>query len=251
VQERPKPRRGREDVDEGDERPQDRPRSRGRREEEDVEEDDRPRRRRDEEDEGEEERRPRRSGGPKGKLPAHLGLRIPIIVVAILAGLLSGVLGFIGMQTRNENIEYIEKNQKEVELAKEIARLRNDKEAKEKLERVDIDVQKRERQAMYLMMAGFAISLAASAFVWLSRGSLAGILLLIAPIGPAVIAPITLVFTFLFIPPGIAAFFVWPRKGGGGKGKQRRRADRYERDDYDRDDADEEDGDDRVRRRRR
>src|SRR5262249_28519360 len=144
--------------------------------------------------------------------PAPLALRIPVMAFAILAGLISGGCGAIGAHAKTQDLELLRKDPNTFELVRLLsletggvnARLANE---------LTEDKLIRDRQAFYIMMVDLGVALAAAVFIFLSRGWIGGLLLLLAPIGPAIILPRTLFATFLFIPTAVSCFFVWKRKG--------------------------------------
>jgi hypothetical protein len=131
---------------------------------------------------------------------APLSLRIPVMAFAILSGLLSGIIGIVG--ERAVNFDWLGLGQPVV--------LDNGVNGTSLGDLMVVDPlqRERERRAYHLMIGGFVVALVAASCVFLSRGWVGGLLLLAAPIAPAILLPGSLCFTFPFIPAAVSCFFV-------------------------------------------
>jgi hypothetical protein len=139
--------------------------------------------------------------------PAPGVLRILVIIFALLAGAISGSFGVYGAINRTSDIRTMEENPNLVQV-----REYTDWEGQRKVEYITVDKLRCDRVGLFLMIANFGLAIVACVCVETSRGWMAGILMVLAPIGPAIVQPATLLFTGLFIPTAIAAFVVFRRK---------------------------------------
>jgi hypothetical protein len=157
------------------------------------------------------ERRPRRNFMKPGLRPAPAVLRILAIIFVIIAALPGAVYGTIGAINRTEDINRADANPVLTDLSRYELYQKGTQADKEMADRMDYSNLLRERFGFLLLIGGLAVAIVACVFIEFSRGWMAGILLLLVPIGPAFILPITLVFTCLFVPIAILSFFVWRR----------------------------------------
>ena len=172
---------------------------------EDVEPQERPKQRRvREEDEGNEfdERVP-----PRAPSSPQTVLRSLVLAFGILGGLAAGFLGFKWNRDANDptNKTLIEASRKLLEEAeKGGAKGPRLEEAKAQIAKYDKAV-----KASYILMAGLPVGIAAGVLGFLRISPIvAGVLMLAAMAGPAVLAPPSLVFTCPFLVGGILAFLV-------------------------------------------
>jgi hypothetical protein len=169
--------------------------------------------------EDEDEDRPARRSGHKQKQramgPAPMWLRIVAMVLVVITGLISVGMGTFLVFRRMSDIDYVKTHEGEVKLAKALAdSLGGD--AKKEAERLDIAVLSRELTAAWLMVASIIVVVGACVAVAMSRGWIGGLAMLVAPIPPACLAPITLVFTFPLFLGAIPCFFAWRRRARRG-----------------------------------
>jgi hypothetical protein len=149
---------------------------------------------------------------PTGKWrPAPAVLRILIILLALAAGFVSATFGVIGALNRNGDIKKLEENPGMGELAQLLAQLGTE-EDRQKAARLNLDTLKAERFAFLVMIGNLVVAIIACILVEKSRGWMAGILMVMAPIGPAIVMPFSLVFTGLFALPALLSFLVWRRR---------------------------------------
>jgi hypothetical protein len=148
----------------------------------------------------------------KNYRPAPGVLRILVIVFAVISGVLSATFGALGINSRSESITLLEsKSQAEIELTRLLLAAGNQQQRKQAA-MMDLDQLRLERYGFILMAANIVITLVSCACVEVSRGWMAAVLMLMAPVGPAIIMPVSLIFTALFVPTALVSFLVWRRK---------------------------------------
>ena len=157
----------------------------------------------DDEDRDDEDEEPAPRKRPRRSRSANLALRVIVIVLAVLAGLVSAVPGVVGTITRTETIATCQ-DKNTGGIVKYQDKIMPTEEAE--------DLARHERIAFILMVVNLGLAIVCAIAAGLSRGWMGGVLMLLAPVGPAIIEPITLVFTCLFVPAAIVSFFVWPRR---------------------------------------
>jgi len=158
---------------------------------------------------GAEEREPSDEAPPRRMAsrtwrPAPGVLRVLVILLAIAAGIVSSVFGVIGAVNRSQNIEQLEKPGM-AEFAQALAQLGSQKDAA----RVDLDTLRHDRFGFFIMIGNLAVAVIASILIERSLGWMAFVLLALAPIGPAILMPVTLLFTSLFFLAALGSLCVW------------------------------------------
>jgi hypothetical protein len=129
-------------------------------------------------------------------------MRIAVLILAILGSLGSGGVGVLWLWHTARDSQGVELGRMLVEQAGV-----TDSAMRKELAEYD-----RRAKTFGFLLAGFALGLVGGVLAMLGRGKSAAALLLTAVIGPAVLHPVVLIFTFLLAIAGVLALFVRPRR---------------------------------------
>jgi len=139
--------------------------------------------------------------------PRQTVLRVLVLVFALLGAVAAGILGFKWYSDANDPMRktLIDAARKELDNAEKTG-IRGVKaeEAKAAMAKFDNAV-----KASYILMAGFPVGIAAGLLAFLRISPLiAAVLMLAAMVGPAILAPPSLIFTSPFLVGAVLAFLV-------------------------------------------
>jgi hypothetical protein len=144
-------------------------------------------------------------------------MRIAVLVLGILGGLAAGTLGMLWLTNCQKDrpiIEVLRNTQKDHEEARKKRVVPPNEPELDFLIDPDAMVREYDRRvrAYPFLLAGLLFGVMGGVLAMLRRGKSAAVLLALAALGPAVLNPLTLIFTFLLPIAAVLSLFVRPRR---------------------------------------
>ncbi|HEV3258624.1 MAG TPA: hypothetical protein VG013_17240 [Gemmataceae bacterium] len=143
-------------------------------------------------------------------------MRIAVLILAILGAAGSGFLGVRWMTDSLTNKDQIEADRAQAEKLRPLLNLMGEADPKMKAQLADYDAKYHNAiQAMKaypFLLAGVGLGVWGGLLGLARRGKSGAALLLVAALGPAVLLPKTLIFTFCLILAGLLCLLVRPRR---------------------------------------